>query len=562
MSKISRREFLKGAVAGSAVLVTGSLLGACTGDQETKETPAANGSSAAESTPAETQAPETNAPETAAPETAGTPAVAETYEAEVVIVGAGAAGLQAALNLARDGKDVIVVEKGMSAVVSNFALCGGPTACETKLQEDNGTPVSLDTIYNHMYQFSNGSVNGKLLRKVLSCTGKAIDDMSELGIPMIVKEDTYGVGFQGRHMIMTDGEGRVTPLVNEIEANGGRFIYSCAVNEIIMENGAAAGVRGQGENGVIEVHAKAVVVCTGGFLGGEEMQQEHFNTKVFALGNTLSDGAGIRMVQAAGGVLDRNFAVLGNECGAVSKAQKTWPFTPEWFNVNEHYGYWLFGGLYVDKTGERFVNEGDVATFPLAKGGEAILRAGKAYVVMDSAYYNGIRDQGIYATLGEPKEWEAGRAADYYKTTPENAEAHLQQAIDEGWGIKADTIEEIAETFGLADLPETVASYNTYCEEGYDPEFYKPACFLTPVKEAPFYAFEYVPSAWGTNGGVKVDSHLRAVDQNNDYIPGLYVAGVDTGSMYTAPYYDNEGSSVGLAIGSGVLVAREVEAIL
>ena len=487
----------------------------------------------------------------------------ETYEADVVIVGAGAAGLQAAYQLTKEGKAVIILEKGGSAAVTNFALCGGPTACETKLQEEAGCPVSLEQIFTHMYNFSNGSVNGKLLKKVLACTGEAINTMSDLGIPMVVKEDTYGVGFRGRHMFLTGGEERVKPITDAIEAAGGQFIYFAEGKSILMEDGAAAGVRALVDDEmVIDVKAKAVLVCTGGFLGGEELQKEHFNTKVFPLGNVLSDGGGIRMIQAAGGVLDRNFAVLGNECGAVSAATVGWPFTEDWHNVNEHYGYWLFGGLYVDKSGERFINEERVAAFPLALGGEAILRAGKAYCIMDSDYYDAVHTEGIYAYLGEPEIWASGMEAGYYNTTEENHAAHLEQAIEEGWAYQADSIEELAEHFGLSDLPATVEAYNSFCETGVDTEFGKPAPFLKAVKNPPFYAFEYVPSAWGTNGGVKVDSHLRVVDSENNAIPGLFAAGVDIGSMYTAPYYDNEGSSVGLAVGSGVLAGREIAAFI
>ena len=230
----------------------------------------------------------------------------------------------------------------------------------------------------------------------------------------------------------------------------------------------------------------------------------------------------------------------------------------EWKNVNEHYGYWLFGGLYVDGTGSRFINEGRVAELPLAVGGEAIVRAGKAFVIVDSAYYNACQTEGIYAYLGEPAEWTAGEEVGYYNPSSENAEAHLQQAIDEGWGCKADTIEEISEAFGLDNLAQTVEAYNEMCDNGEDTEFYKPAYFLSPVKEPPFYAFEYIPSAWGTNGGVKVDSCLRALDAENNAIPGLYVAGVDTGSMYTVPYYTNPGASVGNAMGSGWAVAEQI----
>ena len=131
---------------------------------------------------------------------------------------------------------------------------------------------------------------------------------------------------------------------------------------------------------------------------------------------------------------------------------------------------------------------------------------------MDSDYYEAVKNEGIYAYLGQPESWVSGPEADYYKTTPENAEAHLQQAIDEGWALKADTVAELAEKFSLDALEATVERYNGFCDAGEDGDFGKSAPFLKPVRTAPFYLFEYVPSAWGTNGGVKVDSHLRAMD--------------------------------------------------
>lgn len=484
--------------------------------------------------------------------------VDETIETDVVIVGAGIAGLMAADHLAEQGIKVTLLEKGVSAVVSNWAQCGGPNACETKVQEQEDAWVSLDDMYTYMYGFSNGAVNAKLLKNVLAGTGPAIDRMLDLGVEMHLWGDPYGVGFRGRHYIDSDPAGRTDPLIADIEKNGGTITYLADVYAILTEDGKAQGVQAKVDGKVVDYRAKATVICTGGFLGNTQMQQEHFNTPIFPLGNTVSDGTGIQMVLDAGGVLDRPFAILGNECGAVSPATQGWPFTEDWANVNEHYGYWLFGGLYVDATGSRFVNEGDVAQLPLAKGGEALVRAGHAWVVMDNDYYEACQQEGIYAYLGEPAAWTSGEEAGFYNPTHENAEAHLRQAIDEGWGVKADTIEEVAEKFGLANLPETVRAYNEMCDGGEDTEFYKPAYFLKPVKTPPFYAFEYVPSAWGTNGGVKVDSGLRAVDADNVAIPGLYVAGVDTGSMYTMPYYTNPGSSVGNAMGSGWAVAEQI----
>ena len=478
----------------------------------------------------------------------------ETKECDVAIVGAGAAGLMAAMNLARGGKKVVVIEAGPSAAISNFSMCGGPTACETKLQAQENATVTLDQIFTYMNDFSRGSVNSALLRNCLAHTGGAIDAMLDLGIGMELIPDTYGVGFRGRHYFMEDGEGRTAPIVADIEANGGEFLYNTRGEKVIMEDGKTVGV--QTDVG-IDVMAPAVVVCTGGFGGNEEMQIEKLNTTVFPLGSTISDGTGINMVLDAGGAWDRNFAVLGNECGAVSKAT-TNPFTEDWHNTNEHLGYWLFGGLYTDPVGERFISEGKIAQFPLAVGGEALLRAGKAYVIMDDDYYQAVQNEGIYAYLGEPEAWIAGPEAGYYNVTPENGEAHLQEAIEQGWAVKADSIAEIAEAFDLPALEKTVEAYNGYCEKGVDEEYGKETHFLKAVKTAPFYAFEYVPSCWSTNGGVKVDSHLRAVDKDNKAIPGLYVAGVDQGSVYSVPYYTNEGSSVGLALGSGAYVADEI----
>ncbi|MEG0758113.1 MAG: FAD-dependent oxidoreductase, partial [Raoultibacter sp.] len=479
----------------------------------------------------------------------------EKKECDVAIVGAGAAGLMAALNLSKAGKSVVVIEKAPSAAMSNFSMCGGPTACETKLQEQEGATVTLDTIFTYMNEFSRTSVNGALLRNTLAHTGEAINTMLDLGIPMDLIPDSYGVGFRGRHMFVTGGEERVAPLIQAIEAAGGEFVYSTGAEKIIMEDGVARGV--QTDKG-IDVMADSVVVCAGGFLGSEEMQLDRFNTKVYPLGNMLSDGTGITMVLDAGGAWDRNFAVLGNECGAVSAATSGSPFNADWTNVNEHYGYWLFGGLYTDTAGERFINEAKIAQFPLAIGGEALLRTGKAYVIMDSDYYEAVKGDGIFAYLGQPASWVSGPMADYYKTTPANAEKHLAQAIDEGWVLKADSLAELADKFSLDSLEGTVGKYNAFCEAGKDGDFDKDPAFLKPIKKAPFYLFEYVPSGWGTNGGVKVDSHLRAMDKENNPIPGLYVAGVDQGSVYSVPYYTNEGASVGLALGTGVYVAKEI----
>lgn len=540
--EINRRSFVQGALTAglaSCLSLTGCAPKSTDQSQQTQPVDASAGDTSARSLAGKDSIPRKEG--------------SQTKEADAVVVGAGAAGLMAALALVNAGKSVIVVEKAPSASMSNFAVCGGPAACETKLQEQEDATVTLDTLFNYMYDFSRTGVNGKLLRNSLACTSDAINTMIDLGIPMTLWPDVYGNGFRARHLFGSGGEDRVAPIVKTIEENGGEFMFSTGGEKVIVEDGKTVGL--QTEAGV-DIRAKAVIVCTGGFLGSEDLQKELFNTTVFALGNTISDGAGIKMVLDAGGTLDRNFAVGGNECGAVSAATKGSPFTEDWHNVNEHYGYWLFGGLYADTTGERFIDEAKIAQYPLAIGGEALVRSGKVYVVMDDDYYRACQEEGIYSFLGKPQAWTAGAAADHYNPTKENADTHLQQALDEGWACKADTIAELAETFDLVNLEQTVSTYNKYCDEGRDAEFGKEPAFLKPVATPPFYAFEYVSSGWTTIGGVKVGSRAQALDEDNKAIEGLYVAGVDQGSAYSMPYYTNPGACVGVALGTGLYAGR------
>ena len=160
---------------------------------------------------------------------------------------------------------------------------------------------------------------------------------------------------------------------------------------------------------------------------------------------------------------------------------------------------------------------------------------------MDEAYYNSVCEQGIFKTLGSPETWVAG-VKNLSDSAPESkshvkvltqAKDQLQEAIDQGWAYKADTIEELLEKFGLENLVSTVEEYNKYCEAKHDSEFGKDPVFLTPISSGPYYVFEYEPSAWYTIGGVKVDDSLRALNKDNEPIKGLYVAGVDAGSLFT-----------------------------
>ena len=184
------------------------------------------------------------------------------------------------------------------------------------------------------------------------------------------------------------------------------------------------------------------------------------------------------------------------------------------------------------------------------------MRQGKYYAIIDDEYFSKVREEGICAYYGNADEWYVGRET---RNDPfPNNETDLANDIEKGWAFRADTIQELAEHFGLKDLENTVEEYNRYCEEGEDKQFYKSPYLLKALTKAPFYAFEYQSSAWCTYGGLHVTSNCEVTDEQLNPIRGLYAAGVDAANLFTNPYYALGGASLGLSLTSGVVAGDAI----
>jgi fumarate reductase flavoprotein subunit len=214
----------------------------------------------------------------------------------------------------------------------------------------------------------------------------------------------------------------------------------------------------------------------------------------------------------------------------------------------------IYGGLIVNRYGNRFMNEQYLSDRPLALGGEMSLREGRYYAVVDQAMVDGCRDEGILEYLGNPADWYVGQTG-LKDVVLSDLDAALETGISEGWIAKG-SLAECAAFFGMEHLEETVAAYNEKCQAGEDDQFYKESYLLKELTGDTYYVIEYQPSIWCTFGGVKTDAYCRALTSSQDVIPGLYVAGVDNGSLYCAPYYENEGAALGTAYTSGIVAGE------
>ena len=478
--------------------------------------------------------------------------------AKVVVVGGGAAGMMAAIKLAQNGVDVLVIEKGATIGVANGWNCGGPMASNTSIQKAEGVTVTDEMLFNDLTEDAYLTSDSRLLRRVIARTGEAVELQLSTGLSMFLRPDNYGAGYRSRHGYNGQKSDRHAFIEGAYAKAGGRLMCETAGESLIMENGNVVGIKARKSDGsVINIKADAVLLATGGYLGNNSIIKAHWGDIVVnPLGNTLSTGDGLRMAAEAGGMEEESsFAMISNEFGGSNRKGGGWQRSNGAMTIG------IYGGLLVDPNGERFFNEYYMANQPLSVGGEAVLRAGKFYAVVDKDFVDAISTVGLFEYLGNPEDWYVGTMTAkgvVLKTLP----ADLEKAIAQGWAVKADSIEECAKFFGMDKLAETVRNYNAYCEAGKDEEYFKNPTFLKPVAKAPFYVVEYEPSAWGTLGGVRTDSSLRVLRSDLTPVKGLYAAGVDAGSLYCQPYYQVEGTAVGLAFGSGIYAADVIMADL
>lgn len=492
----------------------------------------------------------------------------QTKECDIAVVGAGGAGMWAAVEAVRAGKSVVVIEKGANVGVANGSLAGGPFTVGSKLQQEAGIDFTVEEAFKHIMEYGHWSTNAAAIKAAVEISGETIDQFtSDFGVPTGLRPDNYGAGhasvranFQSDpkdSKTQTKGEARMKPLQEFVESEGGEFLFNTAGKRLIMENGACVGVQCEGE-GVIDVKAKQVIVATGGFLGSADMMLEKFGTFVNPLGNILSVGEGIDMVQAAGGQVSTQWGIAGNEfAGSNQKADGLYDRKNAAFTVG------IYGTLLVNNQGRRFSNEGKFANLPLALGGAISLVGGKYYAVVDQTYVDGLNAGTDAWTLcgSDAENWRTGMMTLKGKAL-ENVQANFDAAVDAGWAFKADSIEALAEAIDAPDLTKTVEAYNAACAAGKDDQFYKPACFLQPVAAGPFYAMQYEPSAWVTIGGIRTNDRLQAIDAEGAAIPGLYVAGADNGTLMSAPYTDYEGYSLMCAYCGGRLAGQYAAAAI
>ena len=476
----------------------------------------------------------------------------ETYDVDLVIVGAGAAGTMAAIEAMEAGLDTIVLEK--AGKVGGTSVCStGFAAIGSDLQKAAGTDTyTVDSAFRELMDFCKWRANAPLVYNVLdqsaSVANKIQGYWDKTTNPGVVKAN-----------VTAHDTGKGTDKFNVLYDN---FLVPAGVNvmletratSLIKEGDAVVGVNAVRQDGTtVTVRADNVLVCTGGFGGNDEMLVEYFGHDNFYLNGLSSNvGDGLNMcLEAGAAVSDEVSPHLAEFCSNK--------------NVDFYAGYMKFmnqaGFLALDPSGNRFVNEEFFVTQALSYGASALRRVGYAYLIFTEDQLNAMTEKGLYGVLSQEtidslKLRARIRVPSYYTLKDE-----MDVALAAGEAFKADTLAELGETIGFSDMSiynKAIEDYLKVLETGEDPLFGKRTDMMPSLDKGPYYAVKVISAIDGTYNGVLVNENMQAMNRDYDIIQGLYVAGQDAGGFFSYPYYEGVGWTQGFAWTSGAVAVRYI----
>ena len=425
------------------------------------------------------------------------------YAADVIVVGAGGAGLSAAITAAQDGASVIVLEK-LSNVGGNTLISGGEMAAPGNwLQAKEGIEDSVDRFYEDILKGGDNENDPALVRVVAE---NALDAATWLRDEVGVTFEDYMLFFGGhsvkRSLVPKNASGveLISKLTAKAEAVGVEIHKNTPAVELVMDNGRVSAVKAQyGDQEILYTAGKGVVLATGGFGSNLEMRKANnpaMDEKILSTNSVGSTGDGIVMAQALGAqTVDMQYIQTYPTCD---------PETGTLLYVGD---VRLEGrAILVNLEGKRFVEElerRDVISMAVTEQ-----TGGVSYMFWDEA---SMQASGVAAS--HQQEYD--------------------NLISRGILVKADTMEEACAHFGIdaAELKATVERYNQYCADGKDLEFNKRGT-LTAFTDGPYYIMVTTPAIHHTMGGLKINTSAQVIDVNGSVIPGLYAAGEVTGDIH------------------------------
>ncbi len=432
----------------------------------------------------------------------------QVIDADVVIVGAGGAGITAAIEAKSQGAENVVVIEKMDITGGNTRMSGGEFAAPGNwVQLSEGiTNDSVEMFYNDIYEGGYKKGKPELIRIIAE---KALETAEwlkdEVGVEYRDTQSWYG-GHEVARTLWPKGDGPayVDTLENKARELGVDFYLQTEATELVKDSsGRVSGVNALHKDGAKYTFnaSKGVILTTGGFGANVEMRQEYntmwptLDASIPTTNSPAITGDGIRMASDLGAnLIDMEYIQLY----PVNN-----PATGNYYYID--YARLNSTALLVNKEGKRFVNE-----------------KGTRDVISDATLKQ--TDSMVYELIDADVVAEQKLYEDY------NAE--IEQCLKNGV-LAIGTLEEVCDHFGVPadEVKETIAHYNSLVDSGTDTDFNRKDNF-NKIGKGPYFMFSSVVSVHHTMGGVQIDESAHVVDTDGNVIPGLYAAGEVTGGIH------------------------------
>ncbi|EUJ21788.1 flavocytochrome c [Listeria aquatica] len=413
---------------------------------------------------------------------------------DIVIVGAGGAGMTAALEAKEKGMNPVIFEKMPVAGGNTSKASSGMNASETKFQKEQGIKDSNDLFYEETLAGGHGTNDKAMLRYFVDHSASAIDWLDSKGIRLNNITITGGMNEKRTHRPEDGsavGQYLVDGLLKNVKEEQIPIFVNANVVDILEKDGQADGVKVRFNDTTEKtVNSSAVVVTTGGFGASKEMiEKARPDLKNYVTTNQEgSTGDGIKMIEKLGGTtvdmdqIQVHPTVQQDKSYLIGEAVRG------------------EGAILVDKDGKRFVNEMDTrdnVTAAINKLGDK-----SAYLIFNAGVKDRVKAIKQYEEMGVVK--------------------------------KADSIEALAKEINMSGdtLEATVDTWNQAVKDKKDTAFNRTTGMDHDLSKAPFYAIKIGPGIHYTMGGVKINTNTEVLNKDGKPIPGLFAAGEVTGGLH------------------------------
>lgn len=475
--------------------------------------------------------------------------IKETKDYDVVIVGAGAAGVPAAITAKQAGASVAVIQK------ESTAISQGNTA--TGILLDKSDPAGVEAVVSTLLAKHEYRAKREQVELWAKNSGEAITWLFETAqqcgaqVSDTTKKWTSGVqnvnGYEVNYLSIdfgpkpyNTGEG-MKALAEYAEKQGVDFFYSTEAKQLVGDSNGITGVIAKGSDGNIQFNAKKGVILAAGDYQNDDDMVNYYIPDLKNLGRkqTNKTGDGHKMAIWAGGAMEEiGHTKMLHDFDAGPGSMCDMPF------------------LAVKMDGTRFCDE---------TCGMSIM----------NNFLRSEADQGNYCQIFDNNYTETAASWPGKLFDQEAIKAYMPEEPGEKKGVyegqiatfKADTLDELAKKLGITDaaaFKKAVERYNELVAKGVDEDFGKEAKYLAPIDTPPFYGTHRHVRVSAIVSGVNVDEHMRVLkDGTNEAIPGLFAIGNVAGNFFAGVDYTMwmPGLSLGRAHTQGYVAGKYVASL-